>query len=178
MKRLLLALGLLAPAATRAQTSLPAGQPPVDSTSGAIAYRAVVPAPGASRQELYRQARGWFVDHFPGYPAVVSVEDTLGGELAGTYHSTQDRHVLLTYTPREYWRTLKVYVRNGRYRYELTNFGVRDVGSGRSIYPLNPHSPADMRRFGPEANRQATSDLASLRTAMTTPSGSSKKQDW
>lgn len=178
MKQLLLAFGLLAPAATLAQTALPPFQLPVDSASGAITYQAVVQTPGASKQELYRRAREWFVNNFKGYKEVVSVEDTLGGELVGTYHSTQDKYILLTYTPYEYWRTLKVYVKNGRYRYELTNFGVRDVRYGHGIYSLNPKSPADMRRFSPEVNKQAKQDLASLLTAMTTPTGNSKKQDW
>lgn len=158
-------------------STLPALHLPVDSLSGAISYQAVVPVPGASKQELYRRAREWFVDNFKAYQQVVSVEDTLGGEIVGTYHSTQDKYFLLTYTPWEYWRTLKVYVKNGRYRYELTNFGVRDVRYGRGIYPLHPQSPADLRRFGPEANQQAQHDVAALLRAMSTPGGG-KKQDW
>ena len=168
---------LLLPLAGSAQV-LPPLVLPVDSTSGAITYQAVVQAPGASKQEFYRRAREWFVNSFRGYKEVVSVEDTLGGEIVGTYHSIQDKYFLLTYTPYEYWRTLKVYFKDGRYRYELTNFGVRDVRYGRGIYPLNPKLPADTRRFGQEVDRQAKRDITSLLTTMTTPSGASKKRDW
>ena len=164
----------------RAQTPpVPRVVMPVDSASGLITYQAVVPVAGASKQELYRRAREWFVNNFKAYRQVVSVEDTLGGEITGTYHSIQDKYVLLTYAPWEYWRTLKVYVKNGRYRYELTNFGVRAVGYGRGVYPLNPRSPADVRRYGPEANQQAQHDIASLSAAMNQPAGGTgKAKDW
>ena len=178
-KSLLLAFSLLAPVATLAQTQTlyPVFHPPVDSISGDISYQAVVQAPGASKQELYRRAREWFVNNFKGYREVVGVEDTLGGEITGTYQSIQSRYVLLTYAPYNCWRTLKIYVKNGRYRYELTNFGVSNARYG-GIYQLNPNNKADMRRFGLLVDQQANRDIASLLTAMTVPSGISKKQDW
>lgn len=164
--------------ATRAQTG-PFFLPPLDSTSGRIAYQAVVPVPGAPQDELYRRAREWFASTFTGYKEVVSVEDPAGGELAGTYHSVTDSYLLLTNYPYELWRTLHVYVKQGRYRYELTNFSVRDITYDRQRYLLNRESPRDMRRYAKVLDQQATQDIASLTAAMRKPTGGTgNATDW
>ena len=164
--------------AARAQT-VPIFLPPVDSTSGLIAHQAVVKVPDASQAELYRRAREWFASTFTGYKEVVSVEDPAGGEMAGTYHSVTDSYLLLTNYPYELWRTLHVYVKEGRYRYELTNFSVRDITYDRQRYLLNRASPRDMRRYGRVINQQATQDIASLTAAMSKPTGGTgNAMDW
>jgi hypothetical protein len=140
---------------------------PVDSLSGKIRYLAVVPAPGVSQAELYRRARNWFVSRFPDYPHVVSVDDPAGGELAGTYATVMQK---LT-NSYEVWRTLRVYVKEGRYRYEITDFGGRDIGNAYDpqIYRVEPTNPMNVRRYGAEVAKQAQADIASLLAAMNTP---------
>jgi len=151
----------------------------VDSASGLITYQAVVPIPDASQAELFRRAREWFVGTFPGYREVVSVEDPTGGELAGTYHSVTDSYLLLTNCTHELWRTLHVYVRDGRYRYELTRFCVRDITYGRQRSLLTPATPQAMRRYAQVLNQQAQQDIAALTAAMNKPAGGTgKAKDW
>jgi hypothetical protein len=153
----------------RAQTTRPkAALPfPIDSVSGKIRYQAVVQAPGASQAELYRRARNWFVSRFPDYPHVVRVDDQAGGELAGTYCTIMQK---LT-NSYEVWRTLHVYVKEGRYRYEITDFGGRDIGNpyDSQIYRVEPTNPMNVRRYGAEVAKQAQADIASLISTMKTP---------
>jgi hypothetical protein len=163
-----LSLGLHAQS-TRTTATLPF---PVDSVSGKICYQAVVPAPGVSQAELYRRARSWFVSRFPGYPHVVRVEDLAGGELAGTYCTIMQK---LT-NSYEVWRTLRVYVKEGRYRYEVTDFGGRDIGNpyDPQIYRVEPTNPRNVRRYGTEIAKQTQADLASLLATMKTPTAAAQ----
>ncbi|WP_223650542.1 DUF4468 domain-containing protein [Hymenobacter psoromatis] len=162
--------GQATPAATAPTLTLP-----TDSASGKILYEAVVQAPGVSQAELYRRAREWFVSNFKAYKEVVGVEDPVGGEIAGTYHSLLTK-VLTTY---EVWRTLKVYVKDGRYRYELTDFGARDIKYDRQVYNINPKNPNNVRRFGLEVEKEAQHDISSLATAMASPTGTTAKgKNW
>ncbi|RZK61156.1 MAG: DUF4468 domain-containing protein [Hymenobacter sp.] len=160
---LLLGLGLSAQAQAPSSQSTKPGLP-VDSASGKILYEGVVQAPGASQAELYRRARNWFVGRFPDYQRVVSVEDQAGGQLAATY-CTLLQKLTNSY---EVWRTLRVYVKDGRYRYEITDFGGRDIGNryDPQIYRVEPTNPMNVRRYGPEVARQAQADIASLTAAM------------
>jgi hypothetical protein len=167
---LLLSLGLGVRAqAPRPKAALPF---PVDSVSGKILYQAVVPTPDVAQAELYRRARNWFVGRFPDYAHVVSVDDPAGGELAGTY-CTLLQKLTNSY---EVWRTLRVYVKDGRYRYELTDFGGRDISNAYDpqIYRVEPTNPMNVRRYGAEVAKQAQADIASLQAALTIPTAASK----
>jgi hypothetical protein len=154
---------------TRQKAALPF---PVDSLSGKILYQAVVQAPGISQVELYRRARDWFVSRFPDYAHVVSVDDPAGGELAGTYCALLQK---LT-NSYEVWRTVRVYVKDGRYRYEVTDFGGRDIGNAYDpqIYRVEPTNPMNVRRYGAEVAKQAQADIASLQAAMRIPTAAAK----
>ena len=165
-----LSLGVRAQA-PRLKTTLPF---PVDSLSGKIYYQAVVQAPGVSQAELYRRARNWFVSRFPDYPHVVHVDDQAGGEVAGTYCTVMQK---LT-NSYEVWRTLRVYVKEGRYRYEVTDFGGRDISNpyDPQIYRVEPTNPMNVRRYGAEVAKQAQADIASLVAAMRIPTAAA--QQW
>jgi hypothetical protein len=154
---------------TRPKATLPF---PVDSLSGKISYQAVVQAPGVAQAELHRRARNWFIGRFPDYPHVVSVDDQAGGEITGTY-CTLLQKLTNSY---EAWRTLRVYVKEGRYRYEVTDFGGRDSSNpyDPQIYRVEPTNPMNVRRYGAEVAKQAQADIAPLRTAMNIPTAAAK----
>jgi hypothetical protein len=155
----------------RPKTALPF---PVDNLSGKICYTAVVQAPGVAQGELYRRARNWLGSRVPDSPHVVRVDEPVGGELAGTYCTIMQK---LT-NSYEVWRTLRVYVKEGRYRYEVTDFGGRDIGNAYDpqIYRVEPTNPMNVRRYGAEVAKQAQADIASLLAAMNTPTAAAT--DW
>jgi hypothetical protein len=162
-------LGTARAQATCSKAKLPF---PVDSLSGKILYQAVVPTPGVAQAELYRRARNWFVSRFPDYAHTVSVDDQAAGELAGTYCT-----IMQKLTNRyEVWRTLRVYVKDGRYRYELTDFGGRDISNpyDPQIYRVEPTNPMNVRRYGAEVDKQAQADINALVAAMNIPTAAAK----
>jgi hypothetical protein len=76
----------------------------------------------------------------------------------------------------EVWRTLRVYVKDGRYRYELTDFGGRDISNpyDPQIYRVEPTNPMNVRRYGAEVDKQAQADINALVAAMNIPTAAAK----
>lgn len=143
MKKLLtlclLALGLRA----TAQVS-PLPVIPIDSASQKVMYEGVMTVPGAGPDELYSRAREWFATYFNSGKAVLDMDDRAAGKLIGGGFSTFYITMLLVPGQYELWRTLKVYTREGRYRYEIT----------------------DLRVSGPHNNNLVTADQANAKTPL------------
>lgn len=115
MKLLLPAALLLSLSATAQITALP-----FDSTKGKVTYAAVVQVPGATQSELYGRAAKWIAT-LPADPAEQRVMDASSGTLVA--------HVGIPFVvqvpmklPVTLWRRVNVQVKDGRARYELSDF--------------------------------------------------------
>lgn len=95
----------------------------VDSITGRIVFRGVVQVPGASADQLYLRAKSFFFTRFRDAKAVIQVDDKAGGVLLGKgliYPGT-----INILTAGSYIETpIEVRVKEGRYRYEITNMNV------------------------------------------------------
>jgi hypothetical protein len=99
---------------------------PTDSASGKIAYQAVVMVPGASKAELYSRAREWVATEFRSAKDVVQMDDKEAGKLVARGFVPK-RIGSVSARPsagNQFWRTIKIYVKDGRYRYEITDFAI------------------------------------------------------
>lgn len=69
-------------------------------------------------------------------------------------------------------------MKEGRYRYEVTDFGGLDSSNAYNpqIYRVEPTNPMNVRRYGTEVAKQAQADIASLVAAMRTPTAAA--QQW
>jgi hypothetical protein len=95
---------------------------PLDSATGRIQYTAVVPVPEASQVELYARAQLWFADTFGSTRRVVQVADQAAGVLQGTAFYPLVLEVGGSRYPQQLWYTVKLVLKDGRYRYEFTDF--------------------------------------------------------
>lgn len=95
---------------------------PLDSATGRIQYTAVVPVPEASQVELYARAQLWFADTFGSTKQVVQVADQAAGVLQGTAYYPQVLEVGGARYPELLWYTVKLVLKDGRYKYEFTDF--------------------------------------------------------
>lgn len=172
---------------------------PVDSTTGKITFQGVVQVPGVSQAELYSRAREWFALNFASGKAVLDMDDRADGKLIGTGYSTFYYAYILTPYTYQLWRTFKVYVRDGRFRYEITD--LQEAGpeqlqvsnpqlthkkpiekmlgeaAKKSSYLWDKHGqPKGLTRAELDAvNSAAKQDVASLTQAM---NSQGKKKDW
>lgn len=143
----------------------------IDSTRDKLVYTSVVSVPGVTQAVLYQRARTWFAQNFE--PSVVTLDDQHTGTLIGRYHSVYTKHFILSRYPIDVWRTLTVSVRDGRYRYELTNFTARNIAQSSAYYRVDV--PAVYQEVGPYVSQVAAQELASLLEAMQTVDGRQEK---
>jgi hypothetical protein len=111
---------------------------PFDPTTGKILYTEVVQAPGASQAELYARAKLWFADTFKSTKAVVQADDKDAGIIQGT--AFQDIAVVSIGTPTavKLWYTIKIALKDGRYKYDITDLRVQNYASQYNPYPGEP----------------------------------------
>jgi hypothetical protein len=100
-----------------AQVSLP-----IDPTTRLISYSQVVQVPNASKNELYARAKIWFASTFKSAQSVIQADEKEAGVLIGK--GWQQVYVRILGTPLsvKLWYTVKLSFKEGKYRYELTNF--------------------------------------------------------
>ena len=96
---------------------------PTDSATQKITYQGVVQVPGVSQLELYSRAREWFAATFGSSKAVLEMDDRESGKLIGrAYAQFEFSGGFGPTLPWAMWRTIKVEMKEGRYRYTVTNF--------------------------------------------------------
>lgn len=125
MKNLLTLLFIVLPWVVYAQNATL----PFDSTTGRILFTNIVEVDNSSKDVLYNKARTWFSTHFNSGETVLDMDEKALGKLIGKaalpfkFQNTTggglftERYIL--------WYTLIVEIKNGRYRYEITNLEIK-----------------------------------------------------
>jgi hypothetical protein len=106
----------------------------IDSATHRVAYTGVVEVAGTSKAELYSRAREWFAASFVSAKAVLEMDDREAGKLVGNASSQfiVDFGGILGQSPITLWRRIRVEVKEGKYRYSLTDFATTSA-SGRQV---------------------------------------------
>ncbi|NML64380.1 DUF4468 domain-containing protein [Hymenobacter sp. RP-2-7] len=120
-----------------------ADAPPLSATTHRITYEGVVQVPGASQADLFDRARRWVSQTYNQQNAEVEREDAASGLLQ--LRGTRLAQVYQDYqgVPRATYagvvrHSLSIYVKDGRYKYVLTDFvhdakGVPNLRSGGAL---------------------------------------------
>ncbi len=92
-----------------------------------LSYNEIVKIYGVNKNELFSRSRKWFDNSFKDYKAVININDKESGELSGKGIMHFDilwQYMGKNYLPIdvEFYTTIKV--KDGKYRYEFTNFKV------------------------------------------------------
>jgi len=186
MKAFLLALLIFAPMLMRAQSVVL----PIDSTTHKVTFTGVVQVPGVTQADLYSRAREWFATNFNSGKAVLDMDDKEAGKMIGkAYADFSLRAPLVGDITQKLWRQVKVYVKDGRYRYELTEFSTEGylASGGRKpeSYPVEwfLDKTKGARKGMSESvlnatHNQALAQIASLQSAMTSTAAAKKEKDW
>ncbi len=175
MKKIVLILFLLPIAVLAQEYNLP-----TDST-GRMIYSDVVRVDSVNADELFARARQWFATAF------VSAKDVIQNEDKQNHAITAKPTTIITYTAMgsasemgvvSY--TVKVFTKDERYRYEVTDFYFRgQMSSGSFIEmgsPQNGYRKKDWERAREQVNTEARALIESLKNAMQVKSEGSK--DW
>ena len=130
MKRLLLALLLLPFISVAQEVKIP-----IDSASQKISYSGVVKVEGVSKDDLYTRSREWFARTFKSAKAVIQMDDKAAGKIIGKGYAEGSYVVLISAMKFDMWYTVSITVKDGRYRYELSDFTFQDR---QTQYMTNP----------------------------------------
>lgn len=191
MKTLFTTLLVLIAFGSFAQEQAPADLP-VDE-SGKINFTEVVQVDGTDKAELYTRARAWFATTFNSANNVLEMDDKEAGVLIGNAY--RDITIMSLGIPVrvKFWYNVKVYQKDGRYKYDITDLSYEAYPSK---YDMNPSKmpaepividnlykpngkPRAINQSYKEETVQAVTALAnSLKDAMQKSASASAGDDW
>jgi hypothetical protein len=166
---------------------------PIDSLTGKINYTEVVSVDTLSnKQELFSRAREWFAKAYKSSTKVIQMEDKESGKIVGKA-LIQVFYKYMGLKPGGYINyTISIYIKNGKYKYELTDFfhtGVSvngyslDGGACEKILKekkgagyLSYDKTYELYLFQMDENIKAL--VSDLKAAMKTKATNTKKEDW
>ncbi len=157
---------------------IPPGVCPIDPQTKLITYQAVVPVEGAPAAELYSRAKLWIANSYRSAKTVIDLDDKESGRLIvkGTFTIPVPAGLITKATT--YRHQLTIEVKDGRFRYTLTN-----------LVKLQPDAPALYREWPLEGSvkepfvgkktweridAECRATIASLSKAMSAPAPTDK----
>ncbi|MDO7851601.1 DUF4468 domain-containing protein [Hymenobacter convexus] len=163
--------------------SAPAGPPqlldgtrlPYDAETHLITYQGVVEVPGVGKDQLYVRAHEWVAKAYRSANAVIQMQDKEAGRLVAKGAMQITLPVLGAAADAGYIRhTLTLYVKDGRYKYVLSNLEHTDVRlRATSVGPLEKEDlPFGMSKkqwdhLRRDADKGAKELISELQAAMT-----------
>ncbi|MCU7547790.1 DUF4468 domain-containing protein [Chitinophagaceae bacterium LB-8] len=101
----------------------------------AIIYSEVVQVDSTSATDLYQRAKRFFVDAYKSANDVIQMDDEKNGEVTGkgNFKVFFDRGALISGVSTSVKHTISIYVKDGRYKYEIKDLSVNYYESGSRI---------------------------------------------
>ena len=138
---LVLALLLAAPVAYAQKEKDAPITLPMDADTHLITYSGVVEVAGTSKGELYARGKVWFANAFKSAQNVIQADDKEAGLVVGKGWTQTYITIMLTPAAEKLWYTVKLSFKDGKYRYEITDFMFEGSPSKYNLHP-SPH-PAE-----------------------------------
>lgn len=99
---------------------------PIDTTTNSVSYSEVVKVDSASKDILYTRAKQWFAITFTASNYVVQMDDKQSGKIIGKGSEPLVYSYALTKQNYHANYTISITVKDGRYRYEVSDISVPD----------------------------------------------------
>jgi hypothetical protein len=131
MKMLLLVL-LFSPLFVTAQEADYVPNIPIDSGAHKICFSGVVKVDGVSKDRIFSRAKDWITRNYDMVLAVIVMDDPASGHLTARSRmfGSHERGLITINTPYELSFTIDLKVKDGKYRYEITDFHEVDGVNG------------------------------------------------
>lgn len=100
---------------------------PLDSSTNKVIYSSVINVEGINKEELYNRAKEWFVVTYNSAKDVLQMDDKVAGKIIGKGTSRGQYKFMLSNTSYYLNYTLSVTLKDGRYRYEFSQFTVETL---------------------------------------------------
>ena len=152
---------------------------------GRVTYTGVVQVDSIPKDELYKRAKRWFVDTYNSGKDVIQLDDKENSEIIGKGFF-EELWMVTFYggTKVNVWQTIKIQMKDGRYRYEITDFRMKYFVSGSqyssssnvdvAFEEWNKGRDTNNQKFYPKVDAHVNALIESLKKTMTTKA----KNDW
>ena len=152
---------------------------------GKVYYSEVVQIDSTDKSKLYTKAKKWFVDQYKSAKDVIQLDDKENGEIIGKgYFETQWQANFMTMQKVNVWHTVKVSVKDNKYRYEISNFELKwhtapsKYSSGGNtevlIEDFWKNRESNAKKYFAKVDTEVKSIISSLERFMKAPIG----DDW
>jgi len=152
---------------------------PIDSTSNRITYTAVVDMPEATKDQLYIRANEWFARTYNSSQKVLQVQDQEAGKLIGKALS---KSTLKGYDAGYIKYTISVFVKDGKYKYEVTDLthekGSSSLGSGGALENSKAGTMSIMGKQWASIKTQADDQMRTLISSLELAMKQKAKEDF
>ena len=144
---------------------------------GKVTYSGVIQMQGVSKDEMYKRVKIWFLDNYNSSKDVIQFDDRENGEVIGK-GCFKALWMVRFYTalPVNVWKTIKIQIKDGRFRYEITDFKMRNyylpspnaslTDVGIPLEEWNKGHDTNNKKFYPIINNQVIAIIKSLQNAM------------
>ena len=119
---------------------------PFDEKTGLVSFEEVIKCDSISKDELYSILREWFVTTFGDAETVLQMDDRKSGKLIGKGITSVSSYNSWC----EYIKfTLKIYIKEGRFKYVLTSIKLYQPYKPGSVYTRRIEKSYDIESFFP-----------------------------
>lgn len=92
---------------------------------GKVVYTGVVEVDSANKDVLYSRAKKWFAEEYKSAQNVIQLDDKDAGEVLGKGLFKSYFTVFMEAQDVSVYHTVKIYVKDNKYKYEITDFNVK-----------------------------------------------------
>lgn len=136
-----------------------------DST---LTYTEVVTVDGLVKDQLFVKGRQWFNDAWKSSKDVLQITDKETGELSGkgiisTYYDYKPPMGASVKVPVDFNVSISIYVKDGRYKYEFTNFKAVEGTDGMSALGILTKSSISPVKFSFSSQKKSDAIYQSLK---------------
>jgi hypothetical protein len=158
---------------------------PIDSLTNKITYSEVVYVDSlANKQELFSRAREWFAKAYKSSTNVIQMEDKESGKIVGKALMQVYHKALGSNYPSGYINyTISIYIKDGRYKYEVTDFHHTDYGICENMINTTDKTMGmsyqkTYNYYLYQMDNNIKDLIFNLKASMTTKATNTKKDDW
>lgn len=153
---------------------------------GRVTYTEVVEVETATKDQLYRILRRWFAAAYRDSKNVIEIEDVENGEIFGK-GNTKAVWMVTFYAeqPLTVWHSIHCEVREGRYKYTITDFIIEYDLAGDQYGPTKhvrenieswlQKRPNNLMKIYPQIDADMQSMIAKMKEAVKEPAA---EEDW
>jgi hypothetical protein len=152
---------------------------------GKVTYTGIIQVDSSDKSKLYNKAKKWFIEQYKSAKDVIQLDDKENGEIIGKgYFETVWQMGFGIAQKVNDWHTVKVSVKDNKFKYEITDFRVKYYVSSSqysrgsdvdvSIEDFGKNREKNAKKYYAQVDKEVISIISSLEKFMKAPA----KDDW